>query len=225
MILFKKLGIRTFSFIFILLLLIITLYSFWKLEIVSLHLFIISSIMSIAFIFINIVDRFRQMESEGAKLSKQGDELFKKGEINGAAARYKEAIIYCKNCYKAHLGLGHCYRIQENWDLAVENFKQAYNIEPGSAISHYYAGVAHQKAGRIKDAVFEVQQAIQLNSDLLEAYLTAGDIYKSIGDDDDAISMYNKFIENNLDEESNTVVQEKLDLLKKIKTSKLDNSD
>ena len=205
--------------------LIITLYSFWKLDIVSFHLFVISSIMSAAFILINIVDRFRQMESEGAKLCRQGDELFKKGEINGAATRYKEAVIYCKNCYKAHLGLGHCYRIQENWDLAVESFKQAYNIETGSAISHYYAGVSHQKAGRTKEAVFEIQQAIKLNSDLLEAYLTAGDIYKSIGDDDEAISMYNKFIENNLDEESNSVVQEKLDLVKKIKTSKSDNSD
>lgn len=213
--LFKKLGLKTIGYIVALLLAIGFLFFFYKSELLGVYSFSILSIVALALMGLNVLDRFRILEGEAKKLVREGDELFKKGEFKGARDRYEESLIYDDSSFGAEMGMGHYHKMQLNWDEAIKHFKSAFENNPSSALARYYIGYCYNKKGDYKMAVTEFEKAISLNDDLLDAYLLLGDIYYKLGEDSRAKEYYEKFLNRNLDENIQKQVQQKLANLQK----------
>jgi tetratricopeptide (TPR) repeat protein len=215
-----KLGIRTIVFVIILLLLVAVLYSFWKLDLISVYAFAVLSIMSVTFVILNIFDRYRQLESVAETIVKRGDEAFKKGDLGSAIKHYKDSLTLCKDCFSAYNGIGNCYKKQGKWDVALKNYNKACSFNPDSAMVHYNMGLALYKLEKREEALESLNKAVKINRNLIEAYLVIGDIYKNSGNDNEAVRMYEKFVELSQDEEAIATVMKKLEVSRKIRDEK-----
>ncbi|MCE1245418.1 MAG: tetratricopeptide repeat protein [Firmicutes bacterium] len=215
-----KLGSRTLVFVIILILLIAVLYSFWKLELISMYAFASLSVISVAFVILNVFDRYRQLENIAETVVKKGDEAYKKGDLGSAIKHYKDALGIYKDSFNAHNGIGNCYRKQNNWEVALKNYEKACTINPDSAMVHYNMGLSFQKLNKVDEALNSLNKSVKINKNLIEAYLVIGDIYKSNGNDNEAVEMYETFLEYSQDEEASATVRKKLETAKKIRDEK-----
>ena len=60
---------------------------------------------------------------------------------------------------------GSLYEKHDYLDRAISCFKSALEIEPNSAMSHFYLGIVFEKKGDTSDAVHHYGQALALGSD------------------------------------------------------------
>jgi len=67
----------------------------------------------------------------------------------------------------------------QDWDLelAIHEFTQALEIEPGFAPAYHLRGVAHREAGHWREAQADFDQALALNPSMAEVYLDRAQLY------------------------------------------------
>src|SRR5579864_5937955 len=79
-------------------------------------------------------------------------------------------------------------------DAAIQEFREAVNLEPKNSQNHFELGVALRRRGQLDDAISEYRQAIRLEPGLAEAHANIGTILQSQGDYAQAISEYRQAI-------------------------------
>lgn len=60
-------------------------------------------------------------------------------------------------------GIGQIYYRQEKYEMAINNFKHALNINPRSSVLMCYLGMAHHKQGRSNESLKALAEAIKLD--------------------------------------------------------------
>lgn len=60
-------------------------------------------------------------------------------------------------------GIGQIYYRQEKYEMAINNFKHALNINPRSSVLMCYLGMAYHKQSRSEEALKALANAIQLD--------------------------------------------------------------
>lgn len=73
---------------------------------------------------------------------------------------------------------------------AIEAYRTALRIDPGSPLAHSNLGVAYGDAGRTDLALEHLLAAIRLHPDYSEAYVNLGNLYRRLERLDDAIAQY-----------------------------------
>ncbi|MHC4522735.1 MAG: tetratricopeptide repeat protein [Planctomycetota bacterium] len=99
---------------------------------------------------------------------------------------WNELEIYGRTCNN----LGIIYAYARLYDAAIDSFKEAVTIIPGSAPVHHNLGKAYLGAGRIKAAESELKRAIEINARYSPAYDGLGQVYESKGMLDEALCAY-----------------------------------
>ena len=84
-------------------------------------------------------------------------------------------------------------RANHNEEAAVK-FERLCAINPNSAKAHYQWGLALLKIGRTVESTDQLKQAIHIDPQLADAWLTLAGIYQSTGDTDQAIGYYGEFV-------------------------------
>jgi tetratricopeptide (TPR) repeat protein len=84
-------------------------------------------------------------------------------------------------------------RSNHNEEAAVK-FERLCAINPNSARGHYQWGLALLKIGRTVESTDQLKQAIHIDPQLADAWLTLAGIYQSTGDTDQAIGYYGEFV-------------------------------
>ncbi len=64
-----------------------------------------------------------------------------------------------------HAGRGWCYVMQEVWPLALRDFEETVRLDPGNGDGYCGRGYALARCGRLREAVRDADQALQLGSD------------------------------------------------------------
>lgn len=92
--------------------------------------------------------------------------------------------------------------------------KAAY-LAPRSAGIHCNLGLAYQNSGNINKAIGEFETALKLSSSMPEATLNLAGCYQSVGDNENAIRWYGKYLEENPKSPQAAQVVDIVDALKK----------
>lgn len=79
---------------------------------------------------------------------------------------------------------GNFYFQRNEYDIAIEKYKQALKINPKDARANYNLGVAYYKKGAdfYKDAILSYKKAIEIDPKMTDAYFNLGVVYFSLGD-------------------------------------------
>ena len=96
-----------------------------------------------------------------------------------------------------HNNRGLVYRDEENYDLAIESFTEAIELNPDFAKAYANRAATYQCKGLFDRAITDHTKAIELKSDLAEVYNNRGAAYGEQGDYDRAIADHTKAIELN----------------------------
>jgi len=80
-----------------------------------------------------------------------------------------------------HYNQGVAYEKQGKYDLAIESFKRAIDINPDYAEVHYNLGLAYHNQGKYDLAIESFKRAISIDPDLAKAYGNLGVTYEKQG--------------------------------------------
>jgi tetratricopeptide (TPR) repeat protein len=73
--------------------------------------------------------------------------------------QYKSTSPMCSSLCR--YGIGQIYYRQEKYEMAINNFRHALNINASSAVLMCYLGMAYHKQGRISEAMSALADAIR----------------------------------------------------------------
>ncbi|MDR2471198.1 MAG: tetratricopeptide repeat protein [Treponema sp.] len=92
------------------------------------------------------------------------------------------------------LDMGMFFAEREEWDLAVEWYTGALNINPAYALAYFWRGHAWERRGNEGQAAEDYRRAAGLSPDKFAAHLRLGGILAARGDFDEAIAGYTEAI-------------------------------
>jgi tetratricopeptide (TPR) repeat protein len=209
----KNIGVKTVLLITGLFGLEFVLFYLWKEKLLPVELFIIFGIGCLVFIVLNIFDRKNQLKKSGDELILKGDELFKKGELKGAMRDYQRSMEMKGPSWGAYLGLGQCYRHLNDYKKCLEYAKLALECKSDSAAALFLVGICLFRQDYHDSALKHINNALEINPDLTEAYLLKGEIFASLGKKEEAVESFKLFREKTKDEKARKTVNEKIDKL------------
>ena len=135
-------------------------------------------------------------------------EYYERGRIylvrknyDAALVRFQKAIELDPDFAEAHYVLGRLYLKLDKPEKALWEFKKAIALEPGNvrllAASHFSRGELLHKAKRNKEAIADLDRAIELLPDAELFYLARGYVFEAAGDYEQALKDIEKAIELN----------------------------
>ncbi len=128
-----------------------------------------------------------------------GITLKESGDIEGAIAAHRRALILNPNHAPAHNNLGSALLEAGKLNEAITEYQKALALAPDFALAHNNLGVALQLAGNIPEAEARFRQAIALKPDLSLAHNNLGEILLARGRLDSAITKFRQAIKNQPD--------------------------
>ena len=155
-----------------------------------------------------------KIDSDAAKitaLNQQGEDLFEKGDLEGALRCFSNALEIDPKTAIVHNNIGVLYYTQGDKEKALHHYEKAAEIEPqNSNFRKNLADFYHVELGRTKEALEIYLQILTDDPTDIETLLILGHICVSLGKMDDASVLYNKVLEF---EPSNANARERLDEL------------
>lgn len=105
-----------------------------------------------------------------------------------------------KNIF-ARLHAGMAYAEKGDYDAAVKNISAAANYTKDFGYIHFYLGKVYlnryeKTGGEIEPAMRELKKAVQINPDLIEAYVEIGRAYEMKKDNKTALKYYMRYVDS-----------------------------
>ncbi len=134
------------------------------------------------------------------KLVNKGIELYRQGKIEEAIQAYKEALEINPSYIYAYYNIGLAYVAQEKLLLALENFQEVIKRKPGEIYSLYYIGYINSRLGSYQPAIDALKELLEVDPTIhpeifLNVHYLLGEVYDHMGEKEEAIAYYEKFIE------------------------------
>jgi tetratricopeptide (TPR) repeat protein len=102
----------------------------------------------------------------------RGNQFAAEGNIEMARREYRTAAALSTVSVDAQLGLAYLCFLQEQWDLSMQHYLNAIQINPRSADAHYGLGRVLMELNRVNDAIPELRKALELDPTLFDAQET-----------------------------------------------------
>jgi predicted O-linked N-acetylglucosamine transferase (SPINDLY family)/glycosyltransferase involved in cell wall biosynthesis len=132
-----------------------------------------------------------------SQLHTQALALYHNRQLDEAEEKFKEVLQWDNHHAAAWLNIGTLYYIRERYQEALYALNNCLKIEPSGAIQHYSLGLVLEKIDDIPQAIQAYQQAIFLDSKLIDAYNKLGNIFLTMGKLEEAESIYRQAIAAN----------------------------
>ena len=97
--------------------------------------------------------------------------------------------------YRIYNLQGFLYRLDENYDLAVENFIKSIQLKPTCVSTYIILADTYKEKGDNNLALNTYNQALEINSDIPEIYINKGAVYEKTDDFDRALANFQKAVE------------------------------
>ena len=111
-----------------------------------------------------------------------------------AVSCFNKAIEFQPDYAEAHNNLGNLWRLQKNYNMALESFDRAIALQPAYSEAFNNRGNALSDLKRFDEAVASYDQAIALNPGYAEAYSNRGNALSHSGQNVAAIISYDQAI-------------------------------
>jgi len=130
-----------------------------------------------------------------SELLKQGLELHKLGQIDKAKAFYEQILKFEPNHFDAIQLLGAIATQTKQWQVALELFSKASQINPFNVNVFCNKGIVLKELGFLDQALVSLSSAINLNVNHAESYMNRGLVFKRLNRLDDALKDLTRAIE------------------------------
>ncbi|WP_315792062.1 tetratricopeptide repeat protein [Fischerella sp. JS2] len=129
-----------------------------------------------------------------SQLHTQALAFYHNRQLDEAEKKFQEVLQWDNHHAAAWLNIGTLYYIKERYQEALDALNNCLKIEPLGAIQHYSLGLVLEKIDDIPKAIQAYQQAIFLDSKLIDAYNKLGNIFLAMGKLEQAESIYHQAI-------------------------------
>ena len=119
---------------------------------------------------------------------KAGASLSAKGDLPGAIAHFRKALMADPDHYEANVHLGLAFALQRNFAEAIPPFRKAIQLDPRKAETYNSLGVALANTGKIDEAIVQLKKAIGVDSNFAKAHNSLGVILAKSGRIDEGLS-------------------------------------
>ena len=116
--------------------------------------------------------------------------LYSQGQLQQALSESNQMLEEFPNSFVLYNISGASNAGLMQFDVAIENYKQALKIKPDYVEAYYNMGVAQKDKGDLEAAIESYKQALKINPDYAEAYNNMGVAQKDKGDPEAAIESY-----------------------------------
>jgi Flp pilus assembly protein TadD len=120
------------------------------------------------------------------------------GNMKEAEVSFRRALILKSDFAEAHVSLGLILAKRKQLSEARVQFEDALKLQestPAAAYSHYLLARVLAEQRQPDSAVHELESAIKLRPRYAEAYLSLGNIYKSLNREEEALKAFTKAAE------------------------------
>ncbi len=124
-----------------------------------------------------------------------GNAMVRQGKLAEAEAAYRAAIQADPQMSTAHANLGVVYYELNNLTKAAESFNAALRLKADDPQTLYLLGAVRIQENNLAEAERLLTRARDLAPDLPEVYYGLGALYKLLGEKDQAIAAFEKFLE------------------------------
>ncbi|MSS71616.1 MAG: tetratricopeptide repeat protein [Candidatus Latescibacteria bacterium] len=127
-----------------------------------------------------------------------GDVLAERGSLDGAVARYREAIRLASpilpDVANVYNNLGNVYQLQGRLDEALDAYRRAVTLQPDYAAALKSSGVVSLKKGDAPGAAIWFEKVVALRPEDAEAHYNLGFASRSAGRMEEAIRHYERAV-------------------------------
>jgi tetratricopeptide (TPR) repeat protein len=121
-----------------------------------------------------------------------GRALSIQGQLDAAAAAFRQALLIQPRQGDARAGLGGVLLRQERYDEAIREYGEYLRMEPDNAAAHSQLGIALVGRDREPEAVKEFTRASELNPEDPATQLNLANALASVGQLDEAVNHYRR---------------------------------
>jgi tetratricopeptide (TPR) repeat protein len=133
-------------------------------------------------------------ERQAIRLYNAGIDIYKKGNLDEAIAKWREAIRLKPDYVKALNNLGVALRKQGKPEEAIAAYREAIRLKPDYAEAHYNLGLVFGKQEKFEEAITAYREAIRLKPDDVAAYFNLGVMLGEQGKTEDSITAFREAI-------------------------------
>ena len=120
------------------------------------------------------------------KYAKEGCDLQRKQEYQGAIEAYNKSIVLNPNNAIVYSNMGYaCLELEQN-ERAKSLFEKAITLDPNRGEAYSALGIIYFGLGQYKKAISFCEKAIELKEANSGIYLMMGDLYERLGDKEKA---------------------------------------
>lgn len=130
--------------------------------------------------------------SDGEKLFILANEAGANGDVVKQKQALDKLVAEYPNDERAHFNLGNYYFGQQNFDLAIEQYKKATELAPSYSPAYNILGYAYRQQGDYADAEQAFKKYIELIPSDPNPYDSYGELLLKMGRFDDSIAQYHK---------------------------------
>lgn len=117
----------------------------------------------------------------------RGEQYIDQGRLDAALVEFGLALEENPRLTRAHLGMGHVFRLRERYELAGRAYQRAADTDPNSFDAFYYLGLVRQLTDQTSLAVESYRRALAIlpddpkaNREIASAYLQLGQTQQAL---------------------------------------------
>lgn len=149
-----------------------------------------------------------EAEKKENALLLEGQELFNKGEFEGAEKKFLAALKLDPKCKDSYHFLGMIYMRQELYKGAIATLEKACELDPLNDTDFNNLGLAYYNIGNNEEAIKRFEKSISLNDKIAHRHLNLAMAYQKLKDWDKAAISIERAVKIHPNKESLTMLFE-----------------
>ena len=135
---------------------------------------------------------------DAVSLNISGDNLYQNGDIDGAIAELKTALLLDPSDVNIRNSLGVCYGVLCDYGKALKEFKAALKLDPDEVMALYNIGLVKMLTGKNSEALKHLLDADRKKEeDIFEVAFQIGRVYLDMGKSETAKEFLEKAVKLN----------------------------
>jgi len=135
---------------------------------------------------------------DAVSLNISGDNLYQNGDIHGAIAEFKTALMLDPSAINVRNSLGVCYGILGDYKKALKEFKATLKLDPDEVMAIYNIGLVNMLTGKNAEALkYFLDADRKKEEDIFEVAFHIGRVYLDMGNSEMAKEFLEKALKLN----------------------------
>ena len=129
------------------------------------------------------------MDTQAQTLKQQADQLWEKGDLDGAISNYQQALDLQPDFFQAHANLGSVYAKTEDFDKALKHYEEAIALQPEIAALYSNTAEILNQAASHEHARQFARKALEKQPDFVPALTNLGNALIGLDEKDAALEV------------------------------------